>query len=231
MKKLLLAITAATVLLGTNAHAVVVTVDRVAGYYSGHGGEFTISPAVNTGVGYAASVLVANRFGVIGHQSFCLEANSGLSIPGIYNAAINSAAISGGVSGGNPDPLSLGSAWLYYQFAKGTLSGYNYTPGVGREGSAAELQAALWQLEGEITGQNTGNNQFLALASSTLALDLTGLAADNNGTYRVGVLNLWSLRGEERQDQLTLVPDGGSALILLGLGMSGLAMVSRKLRA
>ena len=34
--------------------------------------------------------------------------------------------MNGGISGGNPDPISRGTAWLYLQFAKGTLAGYNY---------------------------------------------------------------------------------------------------------
>ena len=29
--------------------------------------------------------------------------------------------MNGGVSGGNPDPISRGTAWLYLQFAQGTL--------------------------------------------------------------------------------------------------------------
>ena len=47
---------------------------------------------------------------------------------------------------------------------------------------------------------------------------------DNNGFYGVGVLNLWSDSNHTQpaQDQLMLVPDGGSTVMLLGLGLLGL---------
>ncbi len=238
MKKILFAISTAA-LLASNVGAVLVTVDRVPGYYVGSGGEFNISPVLIGG--YAASALAVNRYGNVGFESFCIEFNEHVSIPGTYQAVVNPAgAIAGGVSGGNPDPISLGTAWLYYRFATGSLGGYNYTPGVGREISAGMLQNALWYLEGEISlasagGVGLGGNDFLNAVVTQFG-SLGSAAADNNGTYLVSALNLYSFNSatgqwENAQDQLILVPDGGSVLLLLGFGLSAIGLYARKVRA
>ena len=54
---------------------------------------------------------------------------------------------------------------------------------------------------------------------------------NNNGYYGVGVLNLWadSNHTQFAQDQLMLVPDGGSTVMLLGLGFLGLVVGRWKL--
>jgi IS4 transposase len=55
--------------------------------------------------------------------------------------------------------------------------------------------------------------------------------ADNNGYYGVGVLNLWvdSNHTQVAQNQLMLVPDGGSTAMMLGLGFLGLFVGTWKL--
>jgi hypothetical protein len=50
------------------------------------------------------------------------------------------------------------------------------------------------------------------------------------GEYGVYVLNLTS-GTTNNQDQLILVPDGGLTVMLLGLGVGGLALISRKFKA
>jgi len=129
---------------------------------------------------------------------------------------------------------------LFQQFAQGVLANYNYVPGpipTGRSQSAYLLQNAIWVLEGQI-----GNNfpdVFLNMVVTQFG-SLVAAEADNNQTYKVGVLGLTGIGPEGRpttpaQPMLTLlpslVPDGGSALLLLGMGLSGLALVSRKMRA
>ena len=83
-------------------------------------------------------------------QSFCLELSEplyGLSTPW---AAVSSSALEGGVVPGG-DPLSVGTTYLYSQFAIGAL-GYSYS-GAGRIGDARALQEAIWSLEGEMAYQ------------------------------------------------------------------------------
>ena len=84
-------------------------------------------------------------------------------------------------------------------------------------------EATIWWLEGE--GANP-NNDF-----STLVMGLPNYLDDNNGLYGVGVLNLWadSNHTQFAQDQLMLVPDGGSTVMLLGLGSLGLFVGKWKL--
>ena len=163
-----------------------------------------------------------------GFETFCVEFNEHFSPGSTYYYAISQGAINGGVSGGNPDPLSLGTAWLYLNFAQGTLAGYNYTTGAGGNASAAALQATVWWLEGE---QADPSNTFSAAVISQFGSAAAAMA-NNNGFYGVGVLNLWgdSRHTQFAQDQLVLVPvpDGGTTAMLLGSGLLGLFLFNRK---
>jgi hypothetical protein len=233
MKKILLTVLVATVVATFQAGAVIVTVDQVAGYNAGDG-EFNVSPT--TGSGYGAADLYNNNFGAVGFGTFCVDRGVSINVPGQYNATV----ISSGIDPDNGNQISLGTAWLYSQFARGTLagSGYNYTSGAGRVNSAYELQLAIWILEGQyslgsiIPGSDPFINAVIAQFGSLVAAE-----ADNNLTYGVAVLGLEYLdangrpTGVRAQPMLTLLPDGGSVLILLGMGLSGLALFARKFRS
>ena len=137
-----------------------------------------------------------------------------------YYYGISQGTINGGVSGGNPDPISMGTAWaLTLNFAQGTLGRIQllYLATWQRQ-RGGPCKRRIWWLEGE--GANP-NNTF-----STLVMSLPNYLDDNNGYYGVGVLNLWSDINHTymAQDQLILydVPDGGSTAMLLGLGFLGL---------
>jgi VPDSG-CTERM motif len=77
----------------------------------------------------------------------------------------------------------------------------------------------------------SGSDQFLNAAITEFGGTLAGAEADNNQKYDVGVLALTGANGAPAQPMLTLLPDGGSALLLLGMSLSGLALISRKMRA
>ncbi len=184
---------------------------------SGIGGEFNASSPdfVPATMGYAAATTFNGGF-----ETFCVETNEYFTPGSTYYYGISQSAMNGGAGGGNPDPISKGTAWLYMMFAQGTLTGYDYTTGAGGNASAAALQATIWWLEDE--GANP-NNLFSTLVMNTLG---AAYMDDNNGYYGVGVLNLWadSNHTQFAQDQLVLlsVPDGGSTAMLLGLGLLGL---------
>ncbi len=195
--------------------------------HSGSGGEFNASGPdfVPATMGYTANTIVNGGF-----ETFCVEENEYFNPGSTYYYAISQGAINGGVGGGNPDPVSLGTAWLYLHFAQGNLAGYTYTTGAGGDASAADLQATIWWLEGEQA--NNPNNTF-SNAVITQFGSAAGAMADNNGFYGVGVLNLWGDIGHTQlaQDQLVLipgVPDGGTTAILLGFGLLGLFLFNRK---
>jgi hypothetical protein len=238
----------------TPAMADSLTINRVSGYYdtSFDGGEFSISGvtgAAASAVGYYDSKAVANG----GFETFCLEMNQFISVPGNYNYAESSSAISGGVSTGSTgftsggishDPISLGTAWLYLQFASGTLAGYNYTPGSARGNSAEELQMAIWWLENEIslTTNEQNSNPFLHLITLSTAqgglgiTDAVARSTDDGSTYAVGVINMGTSPNFTAQDQLVLtaprtphsVPDGATTVMLLGAVFGGVSILKRK---
>lgn len=232
------AIAAAAVLISVgHLSAITITVNRISGYYYGNAGEYTLTPS---------SDLVWGGYGPMTHnqlapnppndfQTFCLETHEYISDKGAtYTAELSDRAIRGGV-GPAGDPISVGTAWLYYLFAtQDPLLGYNYSPGSGRIAAAKALQAAIWYLEDE-GGYLTSTIKALLLNQFG---SISNAKQDNAGLYPVKVLNVY----EEtqcgripRQDMLVLcqvpVPDGGFTLILLGISLGAITILSRKLNA
>ena len=231
----------------SNALADRITLTGHPDYRNGPGGEFNITAAdaagkallanLSTGykivngttVGTADGTLMNSGFdGVVGFQTFCIEMSETISLNTTYNATISTSAFNGGV-GPAGDPVSIGTAYLYSLFATRVLSGYDYTNGPGRAASATLLQDAFWVLEEDKTPEQIGPNAFLNLAMAQFGGTLAGARANNNvSLYQVYALNLTDDQGALKQSQLILVPDGGVTLMLLGFGLSGLALLRRK---
>ena len=72
-----------------------------------------------------------------------MEENEYFTPGSTYYYGISQNAVNGGVSGGHPDPISKGTAWLYLNFAQGTLTGYNYSTGALGNAIAAALQTTI----------------------------------------------------------------------------------------
>ena len=172
--KRILALTVFAALLPVASVAVKAnTVTLTQGTYSySDGGEFTAvtSPGAFVGNGYVAAT--KNSAGT-GFQTFCMESQVYFSPGTVYSYTLGqmSQPLTGGGIGSNL-PLSTGAAYLYYQFATGNLTGYDYntanTPGdqAARKADAGALQAAIWLLQGGqvVSGFPLGNNSYYDLA-------------------------------------------------------------------
>lgn len=173
-------------------------------------------------------------------NTFCVETNEYIYLGSPYHVgSITGVAVANGsdVSKGyqalpvGGDPLDTRTAYLFSNFAHGTLGGYN-----GDATSANALQRVIWYIEQEYANaiplNNPPNNPPQADLDKYLGptSDPTGskaqaffsLAASNaNGTlYDVQVLNV--VDGND-QSMLVLVPEPG-ILILLGLAMSAIGI-------
>ncbi len=172
-------------------------------FASGNGGEFTVTPSA----GYLGQMGLPADLSMASFQTFCMETNEQFSPGGSYSMCINIDAIAGG-NGGPSYPLQPETAYLYYNFRMGTLTGFDY--GAGRQASAGQLQQAIWFLQG---GQSGGvNNGFVALAVGAVA------GGSWSGIGDVRVLNVYNDNGSRAQDQLTIIPTPGAAA-LMGVGM------------
>jgi hypothetical protein len=169
--------------------------------------------------------------GLTGFETFCVQGgnNDVYFTPG----AIYSYTLSENVLGGNRTiPLSAGVAWLYSEFATGTLAGYDYT-GPNRNTDAGELQAAIWYLLGE-----TGSGSVFSDAAVThfgggaggLAI-ATESVSTYGSTFGVSVMNLTYGDYSAAQNQLYYsVPDNGTTVGLMGISLLTMAIVGGRRR-
>ncbi|UCD51017.1 MAG: hypothetical protein JSW27_26270 [Phycisphaerales bacterium] len=220
MKRFLLV---AVCLLGVRSAtaAPTITVERTTGTFfrPAWAGEYRLVPN-------QVPELVASSTGSF--QSFCLEMDAVVEEGEIYRVSLNDRVMDSGVL------LTPEVAYLYSEFRNGTLVGYDYTPGAGRETSSRALQAAIWSLQGEsgdlvdlLTPDGPGWR--IATEADVLAVRRFIAAAKKAGRTSIGrvcVLNLSTGEGGQcvdNQDMLGLVVPVPGAIVLgsLGLGLLG----------
>jgi len=150
-------------------------------------------------------------------RTFCMESNEFFYYNNPYIVGdISTEARNGGSGGPSPDPLDEKTAYLFYHFTIGDLSGYDY--GAGRAGSADDLQRAIWFIEQENSGVY---NYFVTLAENEIS------GGNWSGLGNVRVINLTDASGNLKQDQLILIPEP-TTMLLLGFGLLGLGLARRK---
>jgi hypothetical protein len=216
-----LAVLAALAVLVTSAQADQITLSQ--GSQSvGIGGAF-VAGVVNGSISNA-DYSGAAKIGSSSFLTYCIEYNEHFNPGGTYNYVVNTGAVNGGVSGQtslNYDGVSNGTAYLYSQFAQGTLSaaGFGYNTGAAGYGF---LQDAIWNLEGEIATSNA--------LSTWVKANIANWNSDSNGSYGVYALNLTYQNGTKAQDQLYYhsVPEQGLTVALVGFALLGLVSYRRK---
>jgi len=212
-----------------------ITLTQNADYSTDDGGEFT---AVTTGQDFLGDGYVASTEVNGGFETFCVESSVYFYQNTSYNYTLSSTTDSDGLA------LNEGVAFLYYQFATGQLTGYNYTPGSGRSATAGQLQAAIWYLMGGqlgdgYTATSILNDQFYQLALNTLGSSAINSA--NNGAYGVDFLEPTDSNGNPVQNQLVLtgpppqgngqpVPDNFTTVIVFGASLAGLFLIQARRR-
>jgi len=200
-------------------------------YQTGSGGEFTVQAedGLEQYLAYydsKAKDQVDETKWADTFQTFCIEATGGeyITTNHTYHAELNYKAVAGGTGPtGDGDPISVGTAWLYSQFARGTLSDFGYNYGSGRAGSADLLQKAIWGLEEE--GAYPVSNIFFDAAVTKFGTIVLAMAHNLNSSgvyqYPVMALNLTN-SSKLYQDQLIMTPIPATILLgLLGVGVGG----------
>jgi hypothetical protein len=242
--------------VGWAAPNTMVTLDALSGVYPGQGGgEFTAFTSVDY-TGNYDSRATYNYGGNVGFETFCIETGVEF-VPGNWGGPTYFYTL-GNISqpipaqgAGSALPLSLGTAWIYYQFATGQLTDFDYNYDSGRMADDNLLQAAIWALQGNQSYGSypvptTANNIFFKAA-----LDAAGGLANALSPYSgstVQILQMWEnydpttqTYSHPAQNQLVItgngspipvptVPDGGLTIMLLGAALTGLQFIRRKSR-
>lgn len=198
----------------------------------GPGGEFLMTVTGGTAANIGSKYL-----------TFCVETDEYLADNGVYQVIVSSVADAGGSGGPSPDPVALGTQWLFQQYNLGNLDNltsnaylYNDNP------SGDALQTAIWHLEQETTN---------VPALSGLSQTLYNLAVANGASYNpllgaVSIAQLWGsvtfntdgtpVGHDYHQDQLIFtpgqnigeVPEVASVVTWCVLGLAAGAFGSRR---
>lgn len=201
--------------------------DKGTNGYSGDNGGGEMGVSVFTGAPVVEMAAVAKVSGSY-FQTFCIEKNENFTPGENYEWTLSGASHNGGFAGQtspNTDPISAATAYLYTQFYFGALQGYDYTLGTARKDSATQLQLAIWYLENEISSLVGGSAAESWVTEALEATDNDGVA-DNwvGGMGNVRVLTITDASGNNKQDQLFMVPLPPAAFMGLG-GLAGLGMM------
>jgi len=163
-------------------------------YEIGSGGEYTMITDAGVAAilgGYSNGVTM-NILGLPGSfQTFCAERDENITANTTYDVTLS--PLTNNVTIFSARPLTIGAAYLYQQFAMGTLPFYNFADSplgsragfTGVHGNAFELQRALYFFMGEY-----GFDQYNTYMNGVVPLPANPF--DPYTGTQVRLLNLWA---------------------------------------
>lgn len=183
-------------------------------YSYSDGGEFTAVTSPDNFLSKYAPTATLNG----GFETFCVQSNVYFYPGATYSYVLTNTESTG-------EKLTLGAAFLYNEFATGKLTGYDYTDTSIRQTDNSELQLALWTFQGQTPPSgfpSISTDPFYNLAITELG-GTSAAFAPNNGTYDVGILQLYNANGAPAQAQLVLASPEPPTILLLAF--AGILMV------
>lgn len=174
---------------------------------------------------FVGGEFIANLSNGQTYRTFCLEYTEtiGLGSNITYSYEITTdGARAGGISGGNPDPVSSAAASIFVAWLSGAID--------NTAANSTAVQKAIWAIEGEY---NPGDLSGTALALYNDAIGdhstTDNAALDNPQFKNIRVLNPYRIiEGEtlRYQSQIILIPLPSAS----ALGLAGLALIGTRRR-
>ena len=218
-------------------------------WHSGVGGEFSVQPGADLAYllnSYSPLTRNQDPANNPSFQTFCVQLTVEYQPGDTMLGFLNNARLPNG------NALPQGVAWLYNQFALGTLANYDYanvvTPNfLSRNDSAAALQNTIWWLFGDTSDPGAGDIFRDQVLNYSAALSPAGnplqwaLAANDPHFIPVEVLVTkydptqggWGdaqTQNGYRQNFLARVPDSTATFGLLGFALVGVLVCHRRVR-
>lgn len=176
--------------------------------------------------GFGGGEFITNFVGGNSYRSFCLETAEQIQLgnqgANNYQYEIGTGAVNGGVSGGNPDPVSSAAASIFVKWLQG---GY----GAPTNALAEDVQRAIWDIEGENQGTLSANAILIRDAAIAAYPVLTDNAVTSGNFPNIRVVNPFRMLLNDQgvltrvdyQSQIVLIPLPAAS----GMALAGLALV------
>lgn len=170
--------------------------------------------------GFGGGEFISNLSNGTTYRGFCLESTEPVRLGSAQASSyeiVSTGAINGGLSGGNPDPVSSAAAWIFMQWMSGAIDNTSTVV-------AEDVQRAIWSIEGENAGTLSAAAQQLVDDATALYPDTTDNAITSGNFPNIRVLNPFRMNGgvrQELQSQIILIPLPTAS----GMALAGLALV------